>query len=67
MACSGFIISGAEKILGWAESWPKDVKILSAHPAELDSALGAEHAREGAESKRREKHLIIENRGREPN
>ena len=55
VACAGFILAGAEKKSGGAESHPKGAKKFSAPtvfvfapPAEFDSAPGAEHTRGGA-------------------
>ena len=74
MACPGFILAGEEKKLGGAEknSGGAESRLKGANyflpppPAEFDSAPEAEQAR-GGRKRKRDKHLIIENRGREPN
>ena len=49
MACAGFILAGAEKKSGGAESRPKGAKIFSAPPVFI-SAPGAEQTKGGAEN-----------------
>ena len=66
MACPGFILAGAEKNIRWSRNFSVPPRKNSASPAEFDSAPRAEQER-GGRGRKREKHLIIENRGREPN
>ena len=47
MACAGYILAGAEKKSGGADSRPKGAKKFSAPLAEFDSAPGAEQSRGG--------------------
>ena len=71
--CPGFILAGAEnnirvgrKKLRWGTITPEGHNFFLPPPAYKILPLG-QNRQEGGRKRKREKHLIIENRGREPN
>ena len=72
VACAGFIIAGADKNIRWGRKkvrWgritPGGLEIFFCPPLKKILPLG-QNRQEGG-GRKREKHLIIENKGREPN
>ena len=56
MACAGFILAGAEKILGGGRIYLPPPVFVSAPPADFDSAPGAEQTRGGQKTFVHQKH-----------